>query len=81
MNFSQTNFDIISYSLLAIFTNVTLEGWTNIMYATSKAYTPYSFILYTFSIYWCILLTQFNSSWYYLFKEEEKYERKTVRRL
>lgn len=28
MNFDQTNFDTIFYALIAIFTSVTLEGWT-----------------------------------------------------
>jgi hypothetical protein len=32
--FDQMNFDTIFYSLIAIFTSVTLEGWTAAMTAT-----------------------------------------------
>ena len=32
-NYGMTNFDTIFYSLMAIFTSVTLEGWTSIMNA------------------------------------------------
>lgn len=33
-NFDQTNFDTIFYAFVAIFTSVTLEGWTSIMTMT-----------------------------------------------
>jgi hypothetical protein len=46
MNFDQTNFDTIFYALIAIFTSVTLEGWTSIMAATAKSYTNISFIFF-----------------------------------
>ena len=46
MNFNQTNFDTIFYSLIVIFTSVTLEGWTSIMAATDKAYTPIAFVFF-----------------------------------
>jgi hypothetical protein len=36
-----TNFDNILYSFLAVFQCVTLEGWTHIMIALQKAFSPF----------------------------------------
>lgn len=41
-----TNFDTIFYSLIAIFTSVTLEGWTSTMHAIDKSFTNISFIFF-----------------------------------
>lgn len=34
-NFGITNFDNIGYAMLTVFQCITLEGWTDIMYAVS----------------------------------------------
>lgn len=34
-NYGITNFDNIGYSMLTVFQCITLEGWTDIMYAVS----------------------------------------------
>lgn len=41
-NFDQTNFDTIFYAFVAIFTSVTLEGWTPTMTMTQQAFSPYT---------------------------------------
>jgi hypothetical protein len=45
-NFNQMNFDTIFYALIAIFTSVTLEGWTSIMIPTQKALSPMTFLFF-----------------------------------
>lgn len=45
-NFNQMNFDTIFYALIAIFTSVTLEGWTAIMIPTMKALSPMTFLFF-----------------------------------
>jgi len=45
-NYGQTNFDTIFYSLLAIFTSVTLEGWTYSMYSIAQSFTNLSFVFF-----------------------------------
>jgi hypothetical protein len=45
-NFNQMNFDTIFYALIAIFTSVTLEGWTTLMSATQKSLSPITFVFH-----------------------------------
>ena len=45
-NYDQTNFDTIFYSLITIFTSVTLEGWTSNMTYVTKTYTNISFMFF-----------------------------------
>ena len=45
-NYNQTNFDTIFYSLIAIFTSVTLEGWTSINTAVAKSFTNIAWIFF-----------------------------------
>lgn len=40
------NFDTIFYALIAIFTSVTLEGWTSLMSATQKTLSPITFVFH-----------------------------------
>ena len=40
------NFDTIFYALIAIFTSVTLEGWTTLMSATQKSLSPITFVFH-----------------------------------
>ena len=44
--FDQMNFDTIFYSFIAIFTSVTLEGWTAAMVATQLSLSPLTFIYF-----------------------------------
>lgn len=45
-NYGVTNFDIITYSFLAVFQSVTLEGWSDIQRDMSKAYSPWIFLYF-----------------------------------
>lgn len=45
-NYDQSNFDTIFYSLIAIFTSVTLEGWTSLMFAIDESFTNLAFIFF-----------------------------------
>lgn len=43
-NYGITNFDNIGYSMLTVFQCITLEGWTDIMYAVRRFYNSRLFI-------------------------------------
>jgi hypothetical protein len=45
-NYDQTNFDTIFYSLIAIFTSVTLEGWTSIMFSVMKSFNDIVWVFF-----------------------------------
>jgi hypothetical protein len=45
-DFNQVNFDTIFYALITIFTSVTLEGWTEVMYYMEKSFTNLAFIFF-----------------------------------
>jgi hypothetical protein len=40
------NFDTIFYALIAIFTSVTLEGWTSVMFPTMMVLSPLTFLFF-----------------------------------
>ena len=45
-NYGFTNFDTIFMALLMVFQTVTLEGWSDIMYALDKTFSPFSSIFF-----------------------------------
>jgi hypothetical protein len=41
---NQSNFDTILYALVAVFTSVTLEGWTKLLEWTEMTLSPFTFL-------------------------------------
>ena len=46
-NYGATHFDDVFTALLTVFQCVTMEGWTDTQYVTTKVFGPYSVIFYT----------------------------------